>query len=159
MNTPGGKSVFIGLIFEFLNPGAVAPGLVGAISLLVALYALAFVPINYAGAALLLRGIALMSRRPISHLWRARHRRRRRFCRRSAIEPHLAEETNGGALIFRAELAEIEQNRLSYAESDPTKGPLIPEVVPEGRRIGGLAELRRVLFSLKRRQRNTSNAA
>jgi membrane-bound serine protease (ClpP class) len=49
-----------GLIFEFLNPGAVAPGLVGTISLLVALYALAFVPINYAGAALLLFGIALM---------------------------------------------------------------------------------------------------
>jgi len=49
-----------GLIFEFLSPGAVAPGLVGAISLLVALYALAFVPINYAGAALLLLGIALM---------------------------------------------------------------------------------------------------
>ncbi|HMF20796.1 MAG TPA: nodulation protein NfeD [Pseudolabrys sp.] len=49
-----------GLIFEFLNPGTVAPGLVGTISLLVALYALAFVPINYAGAALLLLGIALM---------------------------------------------------------------------------------------------------
>jgi membrane-bound serine protease (ClpP class) len=39
-----------GLITEFFNPGAVAPGLVGTISLLVALYALAFVPINYAGA-------------------------------------------------------------------------------------------------------------
>jgi membrane-bound serine protease (ClpP class) len=49
-----------GLIFEFLSPGAVAPGLVGTISLLVALYALAFVPINYAGAALLLFGVALM---------------------------------------------------------------------------------------------------
>jgi membrane-bound serine protease (ClpP class) len=49
-----------GLIFEFLNPGAVAPGLIGAISLLVALYALAFVPINYAGAALVLLGIVLM---------------------------------------------------------------------------------------------------
>jgi membrane-bound serine protease (ClpP class) len=49
-----------GLIFEFLNPGAVAPGLIGAISLLVALYALAFVPINYAGAALVLFGVALM---------------------------------------------------------------------------------------------------
>jgi membrane-bound serine protease (ClpP class) len=49
-----------GLILEFLNPGAVAPGLIGTISLLVALYALAFLPINYAGAALVLFGIALM---------------------------------------------------------------------------------------------------
>jgi membrane-bound serine protease (ClpP class) len=49
-----------GLIFEFLNPGAVAPGLVGAISLLVALYALNMLPINYAGAALVLLGIGLM---------------------------------------------------------------------------------------------------
>ena len=49
-----------GLILEFFNPGAVAPGLIGAISLLVALYALALVPINYAGAALVLIGIALM---------------------------------------------------------------------------------------------------
>ena len=49
-----------GLILEFFNPGAVAPGLVGAISLFVALYALALLPINYAGAALVLIGIGLM---------------------------------------------------------------------------------------------------
>jgi membrane-bound serine protease (ClpP class) len=49
-----------GLILEFFNPGAVAPGLVGAISLVVALYALALLPINYAGAALVLFGIGLM---------------------------------------------------------------------------------------------------
>jgi membrane-bound serine protease (ClpP class) len=49
-----------GLIFEFLNPGAVAPGLIGAISLIVALYALAFMPINYAGAGLVMLGVALM---------------------------------------------------------------------------------------------------
>jgi membrane-bound serine protease (ClpP class) len=49
-----------GLFFEFLSPGAVAPGVIGAISLLVALYALAFVPVNYAGAALVLLGVVLM---------------------------------------------------------------------------------------------------
>jgi membrane-bound serine protease (ClpP class) len=49
-----------GLILEFFNPGAVAPGVIGSISLLVALYALAFIPINYAGFALVIVGIGLM---------------------------------------------------------------------------------------------------
>jgi membrane-bound serine protease (ClpP class) len=49
-----------GLLFEFLNPGAVAPGLIGGLSLLMALYALNLLPINYAGAALVLLGIGLM---------------------------------------------------------------------------------------------------
>lgn len=49
-----------GLIFEFLNPGMVAPGVVGGISLLVALFALTLLPIDYAGAALVALGIGLM---------------------------------------------------------------------------------------------------
>jgi membrane-bound serine protease (ClpP class) len=38
-----------GLIFEFMNPGALYPGTIGAISLLVGLYALAAMPVNIAG--------------------------------------------------------------------------------------------------------------
>jgi membrane-bound serine protease (ClpP class) len=49
-----------GILFEFWNPGAVAPGVVGGISLLVALTALSVLPVNYAGLALLLFGIGLM---------------------------------------------------------------------------------------------------
>jgi membrane-bound serine protease (ClpP class) len=48
------------LIFEFMNPGIVLPGVVGAIALLVALYALHLFPVNYAGLALMLLGIAFM---------------------------------------------------------------------------------------------------
>lgn len=49
-----------GLIFEFSNPGAIIPGVVGGISLLLALFALQVLPINYAGLGLILLGIALM---------------------------------------------------------------------------------------------------
>lgn len=49
-----------GLLFELYSPGAIIPGLVGAISLLLALYAFQVLPVNYAGAALILLGIALM---------------------------------------------------------------------------------------------------
>ena len=48
-----------GLIFEFANPG-VGPGIIGAICLVLGLYALNQLPVNYAGLALMLLGIALM---------------------------------------------------------------------------------------------------
>jgi membrane-bound serine protease (ClpP class) len=50
-----------GLLFEFMNPGALYPGTIGAICLLVGLYALAALPLNYAGVALILLGVALMT--------------------------------------------------------------------------------------------------
>jgi membrane-bound serine protease (ClpP class) len=46
-----------GLIFEFMNPGALVPGTIGAICLLIGLYSMAVLPVNYAGAALMLLGI------------------------------------------------------------------------------------------------------
>jgi membrane-bound serine protease (ClpP class) len=49
-----------GILFEFWNPGAVLPGVIGAISLIVAMTALSMLPVNYGGLALLLLGIALM---------------------------------------------------------------------------------------------------
>jgi membrane-bound serine protease (ClpP class) len=49
-----------GLVYEFSNPGAVLPGTVGAVSLLLALYAFQLLPINYAGMALIILGLALM---------------------------------------------------------------------------------------------------
>ncbi|MGI9321169.1 MAG: NfeD family protein, partial [Thiogranum sp.] len=49
-----------GLMLEFSNPGAIVPGTVGAISLLLALYSFQLLPINYAGMGLILLGVALM---------------------------------------------------------------------------------------------------
>ncbi|MCW9027353.1 MAG: nodulation protein NfeD [Kangiella sp.] len=49
-----------GLIFEGYNPGTFIPGVIGAISLLLAFYALQIMPVNYVAAGLLVLGIALL---------------------------------------------------------------------------------------------------
>jgi membrane-bound serine protease (ClpP class) len=49
-----------GLLFEFMNPGFVLPGVLGGICLLIGLYALQLLPINYAGVALILLGLAFI---------------------------------------------------------------------------------------------------
>ena len=49
-----------GLLLEGYNPGSIVPGVVGAIALLLALYAFQVLSVNYAGLGLLVLGIALM---------------------------------------------------------------------------------------------------
>lgn len=48
-----------GLLFELYNPGAIFPGVIGVISLILALYSMHTLPINYAGVALIVFAIIL----------------------------------------------------------------------------------------------------
>ncbi len=49
-----------GLLLEGYNPGSIVPGTVGAISLLLALYAFQILPVNYAGLLLMVLGVILI---------------------------------------------------------------------------------------------------
>lgn len=48
-----------GVLFELYNPGAILPGIVGVISLILAFYSMHSLPINFAGLALIVFGIIL----------------------------------------------------------------------------------------------------
>jgi membrane-bound serine protease (ClpP class) len=51
---------FWGLLFEFYSPGLVAPGVIGGICLLVALFGLQLLPVSYTGLALIALGVGLI---------------------------------------------------------------------------------------------------
>ena len=50
---------FLGIIMELYNPGVIFPGVLGGISLILALYAMHTLPINYAGVALIILAVIL----------------------------------------------------------------------------------------------------
>jgi membrane-bound serine protease (ClpP class) len=49
-----------GLFFELAHPGFILPGVIGGICLILALYAMQVLPVNYAGLGLILLGITFM---------------------------------------------------------------------------------------------------
>jgi membrane-bound serine protease (ClpP class) len=48
-----------GIFFELYNPGSIFPGIAGAIAMILALYSMQTLPLNYAGLALIIVGIIL----------------------------------------------------------------------------------------------------
>lgn len=50
----------IGIMAELYSPGAILPGIIGAISLILAFYSLQSLPVNYAGAFLVVLGVVFL---------------------------------------------------------------------------------------------------
>ena len=50
---------FFGILFELFNPGAILPGVIGVIAMILAFYTMRTLPINYAGLALIIFGVVL----------------------------------------------------------------------------------------------------
>ena len=50
----------LGIMFELQNPGAILPGVIGGLCLLLALYSMAVLPVNYAGVGLIVFGMLLL---------------------------------------------------------------------------------------------------
>lgn len=50
---------FFGILFELYNPGAILPGIVGVIALILSMYSMHSLPVNYAGLALIVFAIVL----------------------------------------------------------------------------------------------------
>jgi membrane-bound serine protease (ClpP class) len=50
---------FLGLYFELMHPGAILPGVLGGIFLILAFFGLSVLPVNYAGLALILLAVVL----------------------------------------------------------------------------------------------------
>lgn len=48
----------VGIYFELSHPGAILPGVLGGVSILLALFALSVLPVNYVGVLLIILGIA-----------------------------------------------------------------------------------------------------
>ena len=88
-----------GLIGELSTPGAILPGVVGAIALLLVLYMSAILPVNLGGLALIGLAMHLVHHRPLrAHPRRADLRRHRRLFPRRA---HAVSTTPGRLSIFR----------------------------------------------------------